>query len=334
MRQGDAPKRRQGVKDLYNCIRASVLEGHIPNPQNSEAVGFKMQDEQGSEFHITLSGHWAEEVTETPWMLQKGDFVHLLGDQSMFDALATSRHVELSNERKNERLLIMHPDILLTGTMVSNSLSCRRYALLTYEFQQSGAASKPLVLGNIVHEALQAAMANQDFSDDFLKSVVEGLIMKNLVELWSIGVSEEEMTQDCMARMKGAKAWAEAYYGPMVKRTEEMMNSGNNNMNQNNMMNRNPYIANNKNKSNSNGKFPNGTPDGKPLIKRLVGNEQNVCSHKFAFKGKLDGLISVGLSNGITSTTSLEIKTGRQRIEHIGQITVYYLLLCDLVRLW
>ncbi len=80
-------------------------------------------------------------------------------------------------------------------------------------------------------------------------------------------------------------------------------------------------------------------------------------SHKFGFKGKLDGLIRVDMplvadanSNAystnynvqalgansvgaemVTKTTSLEIKTGKQRTEHIGQVTVYYMLLCDLV---
>ena len=32
-----------------------------------------------------------------------------------------------------------------------------------------------------------------------------------------------------------------------------------------------------------------------PRIRQLIGNEQNVNSHKFGFKGKLDGLIRVDM---------------------------------------
>lgn len=141
---------------------------------------------------------------------------------------------------------------------------------------------------------------------------------------------ENEIYQQCKERLITAKEWANTFYEPLANK--------------------------NITATALTGTGRDGNASAGPEIRTLIGNEQNVNSHKFGFKGKLDGLIRVDMplvadantgnyssaynhqalssSSGgemVTKTTSLEIKTGKQRTEHIGQITVYYMLLCDLV---
>ncbi|CAD7941179.1 unnamed protein product [Amoebophrya sp. A25] len=127
-----------------------------------------------------------------------------------------------------------------------------------------------------------------------MDNVLRENVQSALVELWHIGVSTDEMFNECRNRLKHATKWAQQYYVPLGG-VDVVAKAG-------------------------------GKP--KPRIRHLVGNEQNVCSHRFGFKGKLDGLVRTDDAN---KTAALEIKTGRIRTEHVGQITVYYMLLCDLV---
>eukprot|EP00392_Amoebophrya_sp_AT5.2_P008788 g8816.t1 len=289
--------------DLYRCIRAKVVKAGLSNPRNPQSAGFQLLGEDGKHFHITLMDSWYEEYQHERWMLAPGDIVHLLGDPAMYRQIEKTKHCELSDAVEHQyRLLIMHPDILLTGTAVSNALTCRRYALIQYEINEGGAVmtagSKALVLGNIVHNVLQSAMAAQDFSDAFLDANIRENVQSSLVQLWQLQMTTDEMFSECKGRLKTAREWAQKYYAPL--NSAGMLSGAGNNRNDN---------------------------KPKPRVARLVGNEQNVCSHRFGFKGKLDGLVRTDANK----TTALEIKTGKIKTEHVGQITVYYLLLCDLV---
>ncbi|CAD7956030.1 unnamed protein product [Amoebophrya sp. A120] len=284
--------------DLYRCTRAKVVKAGLPNPRNADAVGFQLLGEDGKHFHVTLLDSWAEEWKNAKWTLEKGDIVHLIGDPPMYKLIEKHKHCEISDRAEHQyRMLCFHPDILLTGTAVSNALSCRRYALIAYEIGENmastSAGSRALVVGNIVHAALQYAMACQDFTDVFIDNTLREEIDKNLVDLWRLKISTDEMFKDCRQRLRNATDWAQQYYLPLdsVKVVAKA-----------------------------------GGRD-KPKIAHLIGNEQNVCSHRFGLKGKLDGLVKTDSNK----TSALEIKTGKIKTEHVGQITVYYLLLCDLV---
>ena len=102
---------------------------------------------------------WADEWRECAWSLDAGDIVHLVGDIPMFQQLHATGHIEFTSQDIHmNRVIIFHPDILLTGTAASNALSCKRKALIDYEIKEVGGASKHLVIGNVVHEALQAGL--------------------------------------------------------------------------------------------------------------------------------------------------------------------------------
>ena len=51
-------------------------------------------------------------------------------------------------------LLITHPDVLLSGTLVTSSLKCQRASVLQDRFG-GGAASQVAVQGTMLHELFQ-----------------------------------------------------------------------------------------------------------------------------------------------------------------------------------
>lgn len=315
--------------DLYRCKRGLVLEAGKPHPSDPLAVGVQMRGESGEVFHVTLTNSWAEEYFSHRWIMEPGDVVHLLGEPTMFKELAETQHCLLSDSPEHQhRLLVLHPDILLTGTTVADALKCRRFALLKYDIADTGSkSSEPLIVGNVVHSVIQTALASQDFSEAYVESLLQEEMRKQLVDLWIGNIEFRDILGNARSRLRVAKEWATRYYKPLLSK-----DSG--------------AIVDVK----------------RPLIQRLVGNEQNVCSHKFGFKGKLDGLVrledeekvaemarvgsTMGGENTKTAVTTvadpalealtqkigaLEIKTGKVKTEHVGQVTVYYMLLCDLV---
>ncbi|EEQ97324.1 hypothetical protein Pmar_PMAR024820 [Perkinsus marinus ATCC 50983] len=62
---------------------------------------------------------------------------------------------------------------------------------------------------------------------------------------------------------------------------------------------------------------------------RLIAAEQNVNCRKFGLKGKIDAVVetAAGRQQGLTC---LEIKTGKPWHTHLGQVTLYHLLMMDL----
>lgn len=51
--------------------------------------------------------------------------------------------------------IIVHPDILITGTGVVGSLFCQRQSVLNYIFPSSDPPNVAMVIGSLVHELLQ-----------------------------------------------------------------------------------------------------------------------------------------------------------------------------------
>lgn len=62
---------------------------------------------------------------------------------------------------------------------------------------------------------------------------------------------------------------------------------------------------------------------------RLIAAEQNVNCRKFGLKGKIDAVVETA-AGGQQGLTCLEIKTGKPWHTHLGQVTLYHLLMMDL----
>jgi len=233
--------------DKQPIYRCEVVKIPIENPQDPKIVGIELAEiGTNRSIWVSLCESWAENWRDDKWLLRPGDLVHLVSRN-----INDSNHVELRDSGAD--YLIMHPDILLTGTMVANTLDCKRQAMIQDEYSDIGLPSRALILGDVTHEAFQVCMAAADFSDEFCLETLKDILSGVRRSLWAGSVDEAPFLQDCMQMLKNARDWASLYYAPVMAQIH--------------------------------GNSKNAT------FSHVVSVEQTVSSHRYGFKGKFDLLM-------------------------------------------
>ena len=103
-------------------------------------------NDSGDEAHLLhLEGDWVYTEVET------GDFVHVIGS---FDPETQTCVVD--NDRN---LLIVSPDLLISGTVIADSFKCVRRAVVGEVFPGPSAGNAPALYGQMIHELFQVGRA-------------------------------------------------------------------------------------------------------------------------------------------------------------------------------
>jgi DNA replication ATP-dependent helicase Dna2 len=107
--------------------------------------------------------------------------------------------------------LILHPDHLLSVTVVADSFSCTRRAVLQDRVKATNAASEPQVYGNILHEVFQEAMKANTWDTAWLTVTVETIARRHLETLFEINIEVERAVDNMMAKVSELQSWAEIF---------------------------------------------------------------------------------------------------------------------------
>ena len=132
----------------------------------------------------------------------KESYIHLIGD---FDA---EGHCTVDD---SHNMIILHPDHLISATVVSDSTSCQRRAVLQDRIKTSGDLGKPQVFGNIFHEIFQEAMKTSAWDLSSLKKLVDATMVRHIEDLYMIQMSVPEAVEYVMSRIPAMRSWAEAF---------------------------------------------------------------------------------------------------------------------------
>ncbi|XP_071792468.1 DNA replication ATP-dependent helicase/nuclease DNA2-like [Asterias amurensis] len=245
-----------------------------------------------------LTGSWFNTL------LHEGDVVAVHGK---FD----SSGMCTVDQQKN--FLVVHPDLLLTGTNVSRSIRCMRRSLLSDKFKGLDCASKPMLLGTMLHEVFDKAVETKNFSEENLLKVVDKVShrLPYLIDMYAIGMTEQNVLQDAQEYIGTMKRWAARFLQPHPKQSATV-----------------------------DIKMPgqNQTEKFSVCVSRIQDIEETVWSPRWGTKGKVDLTVEVKIhpqrSQGSKHqmTVPLELKTGRQTnsIEHRSQLVLYSLMLGDI----
>lgn len=151
--------------------------------------------------------------------------VHLRG--SWFDTPATSKsyvHIigEFSSQGRciiddAENLLILHPDQLISSTVVADSFGCMRRAVLQDRVKATSEASPPLVYGTLLHEIFQEALLVNKWDRPFLTSVIESITERHVEDLYTIKVSMALAREHLESKMAELSYWATAFVSAQPK---------------------------------------------------------------------------------------------------------------------
>ena len=151
---------------------------------------------------ISLRQSWFD----TP--CSQGAYIHLIGQ---FDHLGQCVVDDFQN------LIILHPDYLISATVVSDSFSCTRRAILQDRVKATGDSSEPQVYGSMLHEVFQEAISANRWDDESLTRSIELTATRYLEKLFEIGVEVPRAVDHMKSRVVEMQAWAEVYVGAKPK---------------------------------------------------------------------------------------------------------------------
>jgi DNA replication ATP-dependent helicase Dna2 len=145
---------------------------------------------------VHLRGTWIE----TP--VTPKAFVHVIG---IFDA----RGCCIIDDNNN--LLILHPDHLISSTVVADSFGCTRRAVLQDRVKATSDSSAPLVYGTILHEIFQAAMLANRWDTKWLTDLVQNVATRHLEDLYTIKLQIPQAVEYLSSKMAELQSWAELF---------------------------------------------------------------------------------------------------------------------------
>ncbi|KAK7703639.1 DNA replication endonuclease-helicase Dna2 [Diaporthe eres] len=201
----------------------------------------------------------------------------------------------------NQNILILHPDQLISATVVADSFSCMRRAVLQDRVKATSEASAPLVYGTILHEIFQEALVANRWDQAFLNGVIEKTMKKHIEDLYTIKVNFTDAREHLSSKMPELRGWAERFVSSFPK--PDAVAHGRNN------------------------------EKTSVCVSKLLDIEEHVWSPLYGLKGNIDATVQVTVKNSQergTLTVPFEVKTGKNVSEsHQAQTMLYNLLLSD-----
>ncbi|PTB76253.1 Dna2-domain-containing protein, partial [Trichoderma longibrachiatum ATCC 18648] len=142
---------KKKIKTIQRYLVTSVLDGEYVDQYNRtcpEKILLIQADGSKTTRTVQLRGSWFD----TP--AHAGAYVHVIGEFSFKGQC-------IVDDAQN--LLILHPDQLISATVVADSFGCMRRAVLQDRVKATSEASPPLVYGTMLHEIFQEALLANNF---------------------------------------------------------------------------------------------------------------------------------------------------------------------------
>ncbi|KAG6902436.1 hypothetical protein C0995_016615 [Termitomyces sp. Mi166 len=127
--------------------------------------------------------------------IRVGDIINVLGTFTLAATSSSSITQSITITAKSN-LLILHPDLLLTATALSNSPQCRRKPLLSNLVRSTSDTTPALVWGNLLHEVMQSCLCEDRWETIWVDEKIDEAILKSLNELVKIDVTIEEAKRE------------------------------------------------------------------------------------------------------------------------------------------
>ena len=204
----------------------------------------------------------------------------------------------------NRNILILHPDQLISSTVIADSFSCMRRAVLQDRVKATSDPTPPLVYGTILHELFQEALLANQWDTVFLASLITKTLDKHLEDLYMIKVGMNEARDHLLSKMAELRSWSQAFVTAQPR--------------------------------------PDAIVQGRSgdkaqmCVTKLLDVEEHVWSPMYGMKGNIDATVQVTMQEmgptrqTRTLTVPFEVKTGKRPTpNHQAQTALYNLLLSD-----
>jgi DNA replication ATP-dependent helicase Dna2 len=269
---------------------------------------------------LYLCGEWSF----TP--VKSGDIIHVCSLAGQFKTDATALPIVLHSYPPpgsdiDDLILVLHPDMLMSPSIVSETASCNRRAALKSKIGSSGISSKAAFVGTMRHGLFEGCMKTGEFNLSFAQREVKKLIRAKAEMMIGCNISESEAEVEVLGVLPMIQQFAQEY---TTLRKDRMMLS-------------------------TLGKPVGGVachPDIRLLVKGVHSVEENIVSTSLGLKGSIDAVLeteSTTINHKQSPSTKralcnssdpspqqslmcLELKTGHnQSIQnaHMAQLSLY-----------
>ncbi|XP_052810717.1 DNA replication ATP-dependent helicase/nuclease DNA2-like [Mya arenaria] len=227
----------------------------------------------------TLHGFWLDTHVE------EGDTVHVLGE-------FVDSHCHMTD---TEGLLVVNPDLLLSGTTVVSACFCMRKSILKEKFKGCDSRNVYMLYGSIIHTIFQLVLKKKlIIADDILKEAEIVLRQaSNLLEMYANKTTEGKVMDEVRSYVPQMITW--------VKHNTTFTQKA-------------------------------GGNSSDVMVTKVCDIEENIWSPRFGIKGKIDLTVEARIKGEPGKVTvPLELKTGKTSfsIEHKGQVSLYSMMYGD-----
>ncbi|KAJ0970838.1 hypothetical protein J5N97_018797 [Dioscorea zingiberensis] len=207
---------------------------------------------------------------------------------------------------RDNNLMIIHPDILLSGTRVASSFNCPRRAVLD-ERLKSTEHSTPALLGTMLHQIFQAGLLKDLPTRQFLEEYAGIVLNKNIESLYACGADEKDMYSALIDAIPRILNWISC------------------------------FRESNKSKS-ATVDFGDCNVQSTMHITEVLDIEEIAWAPRYGLKGMIDASVRVKMHSSSGASNEkimpLEFKTGKRTsgqsaMEHCAQVILYTILMSE-----
>lgn len=202
----------------------------------------------------------------------------------------------------HHNMLVLHPDHLISATVVADSYGCLRRAVLQDRIKATSRANAPMLYGTLLHELFQEALKVNQWDSEFLLSTIDKLLPSKFETILEINSTCEEVKEHMLSKLPEMQAWAKIFVRakPSIDALVQHRNG----------------------------------PQSIMSINKLLDVEEHVWSPMYGLKGNIDATIQVTMQDEQgerTLTVPFEVKTGKNTSNsaHSVQTALYNLLLSN-----
>lgn len=199
-------------------------------------------------------------------------------------------------------MLILHPDHLISATVVADSFGCLRRAVLQDRVKATSKANPPMLYGTLLHELFQEALKVNRWDSAFLLETIDKLLPSKFETILEISSTCEAVKEHLSGKLPELQSWAEIFVR-VEPRADAIVRERNG---------RQSTMS----------------------INKLLDVEEHVWSPMYGLKGNIDATIQVTMQDdqgSRTLTVPFEVKTGKNssNAAHVAQTALYNLLLSN-----
>lgn len=257
----------------------------------------------GIRCQVCLRGSWRDS------RVAQGDIVRVIltaSDGSFKKWDVESQFADGITVDDANNLFILHPDVLLPGSAIADSVTClRKTVLLARSPGAGGAQSIPAFFGNVIHELFQTIIVilteQPDFDEMELSMLPLDIVSNKIATMYQLNIS----LQDTLSVLGDAIAPILDWYNKFFKKSS------------------NPFQ----------GRTKNYNPADEIALDRVQDIEELVWSPCTGLKGKIDATVNICKVDTSSTVSVMELKTGSSKglagLSHHAQVALYTLLLSD-----